>query len=302
MFFVSLNVSAMSEKEVKVSSDGFELSGSLVEADNNRRGVVLLLIAGSGPTDRNGNQVNLVNNSMKQLATELSKLGISSLRYDKRGVGASNNTPLIESELSIKDYINDAKVWLSYLLEHKQYNKIIVAGHSEGALIGSVIAQEDGVDRFISISGVSEPADKLLKKQLSALPEPLLGEANRVLDSLVLGETVNDLPEQLNSIFRPSVQPYLISWFQLDPREEIAKVKVPVLIVHGERDIQVGAKSASELNGSAQHSKLVEIKAMNHIFKQVDQDIQSNINSYNNPNLPISGDLVNTVARFALSD
>lgn len=122
--------------------------------------------------------------------------------------------------------------------------------------------------------------------------------ANTIIDKLVKGETVSDVPSILNSLFRPSVQPYIISWFKYDPQKEIAKLKIPVLIIQGTTDIQVGTDDADRLAKALPKSKLVIIEGMNHILKQAPADRQMNIQTYTQPDLAIKKELIETIIPF----
>jgi uncharacterized protein len=171
-----------------------------------------------------------------------------------------------------------------------------VIGHSEGSLIGMIAA--NNADGYVSIAGAGRPADKILKEQLDKQPQAVKDLSFPIIDSLVTGKTVSNVNPMLFSLFRPSVQPYMISWFRYDPSVEIKKLKIPVLIIQGTNDIQVTLQDASMLakaNGTAQ---LVEIKNMNHIFRIVEGDRNANIATYNDASLPIAGELSNSIVSF----
>jgi hypothetical protein len=96
----------------------------------------------------------------------------------------------------------------------------------------------------ISLSGSARPIDQVVRQQLSNhLPPPLMLRSNELLDSLKAGKTDDNVPPPLQAIFRPSVQPYLISLFRQDPAA-FAKLKMPALIIQGSNDIQVGVNDA----------------------------------------------------------
>jgi alpha/beta superfamily hydrolase len=103
------------EKIVSIETGTGKLEGTLLTDDLKVSKTVALIIAGSGPTNRDGNNPTMINNSLKMLADELAKIGISSLRYDKRGIGESKSSGLKESELRFDNYINDANSWVEYL-------------------------------------------------------------------------------------------------------------------------------------------------------------------------------------------
>lgn len=210
---------------------------------------VALIISGSGPTDRDGNNpLAGKNNSLKMLSGGLAAKGIASLRYDKRGVAASAAAGLKEVDLRFDMYIEDAERWGRLLREDRRFSQLIIVGHSEGALIGTVACRRLGAQGFISIAGAGYPAFEVLETQLKKnMPSDLLSESNAILELLKRGATTEKVPSSLLALFRPSVQPYLISWFRYDPVHELSQLTVPALIVHGTTDIQVSKSDAERL-------------------------------------------------------
>jgi len=262
---------------------------------------VALIIAGSGPTDRNGNSPMMTNNSLKMLATELASVGIASLRYDKRGISQSKSAGMKEAELKFEIYISDAVEWIKLLKDDKSFNQLVVIGHSEGSLIGMIASQNTKVDKFISIAGAGQTADHLIREQLKAQPPMVMEQSTPILDELVKGNTVESVPPFLNSLFRTSVQPYLISWFKYDPQKEITKLEKPVLIIQGTTDIQVNVEDANRLHAAKPDSKLALIDGMNHIFKNADATPLTNMMTYRQPDLPLNGELVKVIGDFILT-
>lgn len=253
---------------------------------------VVLIIAGSGPTDRNGNSsmAGIDPDTYKLLAAGLAARGLASVRYDKRGIGASIAAGTSESNLRFDMYVDDAAAWLEKLHADARFSKAVVAGHSEGSLIGMIAAQRAPLSAYVSLEGAGRPAPALLREQLKRnLPGSLYTQSDAIIAQLQEGHTVANVPAELNSLFRPSVQPYLISWFKYDPAEEIAKVRVPVTIVQGTADIQVSMIDARALKAAAPSARLVVVDGMNHVLKHApDTSSQSAILAgYTNPNLPI---------------
>lgn len=288
------------EQIVSIDTGTGKLEGTLLTDDVKTSNIVALIIAGSGPTDRDGNNPTMTNNSLKMLADELVKAGVSSLRYDKRGVGKSKNAGLKEIDLRFDDYINDASQWIEYLNNLNSFNKIAVIGHSEGSLIGMVASQQKNVDKFISIAGAGQPIDQTIREQLKTQPPIVLEQSTLILDKLLRGETVEKVPTFLKPLFRPSVQPYMISWFKYDPQKEISKLNKPVLIVQGSTDIQVSLMDADELAAANKKADKVVIQKMNHIFKEATLDRQTNFQTYNQPDLPIKQEFVKAIGEFVL--
>lgn len=260
---------------------------------------VVLLIAGSGPTDRNGNVAGLPgpNDSLKLLAEGLAKNGIASVRYDKRGIGASAVSGAKEHDLRFDMYVNDAAAWVQQLRKDTRFSSIAVAGHSEGSLIGMLAAKK--ADAYISIAGTARPAGAILREQLSTkLPPDLLEESDRILAALESGSTAENVPAPLEMLYRASVQPYMISWMKYDPSREIAQLDAPVLIVQGSTDLQVPANDAHALKKANPKADVAIIKGMNHVLKHVDGDIAQQFPSYSDPKLPVVPELIERVSAF----
>jgi len=292
------NIYGQTEKIVTLKTQTGDLEGTLMMPASNSSKTIALIIAGSGPTDRDGNNPSMMNNSLKMLTNELDKNGIASLRYDKRGIGKSRQAGLKETDLRFENYISDVNAWIDNLKNELKFNNIIVIGHSEGSLIGMIASQGSNVSKFISVAGAGQSADKIIREQLKSQPMSVTIPANTIIDKLVKGETVSDVPPILNSLFRPSVQPYIISWFKYDLQKEIAKLKIPVLIVQGTTDIQVGTDDANRLAKALPKAKLVIIEGMNHIMKQAPADRQMNILTYTQPDLALKKELIENIIPF----
>ncbi|WP_211655302.1 alpha/beta hydrolase [Planococcus alpniumensis] len=261
---------------------------------------VAILIAGSGPTDKDGNSLTLTgkNNSLKMLAEELKAEGIAVIRYDKRGVGDNATLAKNESELRFDDYVEDAAAWIRFAKEDERFSDVAVIGHSEGALVGLVAANQQGVDSYVSLTGVGRTADELLREQLSTLPAAQQEEADAILEQLAQGNTVDDVSPELQQIFRPSVQPYLQSWMAYDPIEQVEKLDAQALFVGGTRDLQVPARDVELLHEAKPGSELLIVDGMNHVLKSVPDDQQANMAAYSDPELPLADGLVDRIAEF----
>jgi pimeloyl-ACP methyl ester carboxylesterase len=281
---------------------GGRLYGTLLHPSTNAYAPVVLIIAGSGPTDRDGNNpMGGNNNSLLQLATELAEKGIASLRYDKRGIGQSIKSLQREQSLVFEQNSADAIVWLEWLHEHG-YRKIYIAGHSEGSLVGLVAAQQWPISGFISLAGAGRPIGDVLREQLNSLPDPLKEKAYAYLDTLDNGKKIAEPLPALFSLFRPAIQDYMISWMKLDPATLISKLTIPTIIVQGGHDLQVKTADAKRLSEANPRAELFLIPDMNHVFKPVrSEDPMENLKTYKDPNLPIHPQLIPRIAAFIRS-
>jgi uncharacterized protein len=275
--------------------------GTLLVPEGRGRVPVALIISGSGPTDRDGNSTALPgpNNSLRMLAEGLAANGIASLRYDKRGIAASRKAAPSEADMRFDQFIEDAAAWIRTLRADSRFSTVTVIGHSEGSLIGMVAARDANADAYVSIAGPGENAAETLREQLKPqLPPALYEETERNLEKLVAGETVPDASPLLAPLFRPSVQSYLISWFRHDPAKEIARLKVPVMIVQGTTDLQVKVDDAKALQAAAPRAELMIVEGMNHVLKNVSGDLAAQLPSYSHPALPLPAPLTERISAF----
>lgn len=289
------------ETPITLDTPTGQLAGTLELPAGAEKPRVALLIAGSGPTDRDGNSSLIPgrNDSLRLLAAGLADAGIATVRYDKRGIGGSHGAGSAESALRFEMFVDDAAAWIARLKADPRFASVAVIGHSEGSLIGMLAARQADAAAFVSIAGISDGASTLLRKQLEGkLPPELEKESERILVSLESGVVVDPVPPALATLFRPSVQPYLISWFKYVPAQRIADLTMPVLVVQGNTDIQVDVVQANRLHGARPGAKLEIIPGMNHVFKHVRAVPELQVASYGDPSLPVSPLLVKSIADF----
>ena len=281
---LSVTVRAMEEQSVSLDTPTGKINGKIGLPDAEKPPIVLL-IAGSGPTDMDGNTnsggFSMKNNSLKLLAEGLAQRGIATLRFDKRGIASSSAAAKKESDLRFEDYVADAQGWIDRLSDDSRFSDVFVLGHSEGSLIGMLASVDNPkVKGFISLAG----AGHLVKS---------------INDSLKAGKEVSNIPMGLMTLFRPSVQPYLISWYRYNPQEVIAKLRQPVLILQGDKDVQVSEEDAKLLKQSLPKAQFQILKDMNHVLKTCESvDMQVQQATYANPDLPVQEDLLITIEKF----
>ncbi|WP_114936304.1 alpha/beta fold hydrolase [Mucilaginibacter endophyticus] len=290
------------ESPVTVKTLLGSISGTLaMPKDANGKVPLVLIIAGSGPTDRDGNspKLGLYANIYKMIANELGKKGIASLRYDKRLVGKST-TSIKENEIRFEDYVEDAAALLNMFTADERFSRVIILGHSEGSLVGMMAAFDEPVKGFISVAGAGDSADKILTEQMKSQPAFISDGFNRMLDSLKRGKTTDNIDPALYFIARPSIQKYLMSWFRYNPQREIRKVKAPILIIQGTTDLQVTVGDAEKLKKAKSDAILDIIPNMNHVLKEAPADKEKNKATYNEPDLPLKPEFVTAITNFVL--
>jgi tetratricopeptide (TPR) repeat protein len=286
-------------REAIVTENGLE--GTFVRPGGDGPFPAVLIIAGSGPTDRDGNNnLGLMPASYRKLADALAVAGVASLRYDKRLVGKSADPKLHESDVHFGTFIDDAANWAGWLSRQPGVGSVFLAGHSEGALIASAAAKRVQVAGVVLLTGAGRRIGYVLRSQLAAgpMPETLRAEAAKILAELEAGRKVDTVNPPLFAIFRPSVQPFLISWLSLDPAEEIRNIKAPVLIVWGRRDLQVAEADFQALARARPDAELLVIDTMNHVLKDVGEGREANQLGYSDPALPLAHGLTERIVTF----
>ncbi len=299
LFIYNSNWGQISQKEIFTEINGDTLWGTFTNTQNtiDTTQTLVLIIAGSGPTDRDGNNNVMKNFSLQMLGNDLAKFGYPNIRYDKRGIAKSVNAYIPESKLTFNQNVIDAASFYDYALQ-LGYRKIAIAGHSEGSLIGMLLANEKNAHTFISLAGAGRPISEVLKEQYENTAPIVRDSAHSIIDSLSKGIKVDTLSPWLYSIFRPQIQDYIISWMAINPAEEIAKFHNKTLIIQGTTDIQVTIADAEALHSANPNSELIIIKEMNHIFKKAPEDRALNKKTYNQPELPLHPDLILSIVNF----
>lgn len=288
------------ETQVSITVDDVALYGTLLQPDDGPAIAAAVIIAGSGPTDRDGNSPMLPgkNDSLKMLADALVNQQITTLRFDKRMIGQSTNPALKEADLRFDDYVSDAQAWADYLGNTTKL-PVLLIGHSEGGHIAMVAASQKPFAGLVVIAGPGQHPADLLEQQLSMqLPAGLLEQSKSILTALRNGDTVADTPPTLAALFRQSVQPYLISWFAHDPVTTLENVNAPTLLVYGGTDIQVPISDGELLSNARDNINLTIIDTMNHVLKEVGNDQAAQVASYSDPDLALHKALEPAITAF----
>ncbi len=288
------------QRPIELDTGHGVLYGSLLLPQQDTPPPVVLIIAGSGPTDRDGNNPagGRIDN-LKRLALLLAGEHIASVRFDKRGVAASQPATPDERNLSVEAYVADTVAWAHRLKADPRFGPLILLGHSEGALIATLAAEQAGASAVISLSGSGRPVAEVIREQLAQRLAPAqLAQGTALLDSLQAGQTSLNVPVPLRQVFRPTVQPYLISLLRQDPAAAFAQLKVPALIIQGRNDVQVDVADAELLKAAKPDAQLVLIDGMNHTLRISPRDISGQRETYQNPELPLARELGQRIVAF----
>lgn len=272
------------------------VKGTLVTPISEEKMPLVILLQGSGPTDRNGNQAFMKNDALKKLALEMANNGIASYRFDKRILQAQRLN-IAEKDMRFDDFVTDAVSVLEHFQDDLKFEKIVVLGHSQGSLVG-MLAAKDRADGFISIAGVAQPIDNILTTQIANQMPGLKENVQQTFAEMRATGSSSSYNPMLESIFRPSVQPFILSWMNYDPKEEIAKLEIPVLIINGSNDLQVEEDEARQLKEANPPADLVIMENMNHVLRKIDGDDLENSKSYNEASLPLHPELVPKLVEF----
>ncbi|EKY27684.1 hydrolase, alpha/beta domain protein [Brevundimonas diminuta 470-4] len=288
---------------IELPSSPAPLHGTLLSPEGHAHAAAVI-IPGSGPTDRDGNspQFGIQAATYRLLAEGLAERGVATVRIDKRGIGESAAAGASEAELRFSAYAEDARAWAAEAAAKTGLPCAWLIGHSEGALVAlAAVESGDGkVCGLVLLSGAGRPAGVVLREQLAALPEPLKTEAYAVIEALEAGRTVANPPASLAALFRPAVQPYLISWLTLDPAKLAAAYDGPIFIGQGTTDLQVTLADAEALKAGQPRAELAIWDGVNHVLKVAPAERAANVATYMDPALPLAPGVVEGVADFVL--
>ena len=294
---------ALTERQLTAPGPLAPLSATLLDAG--KRAPVVVIIPGSGPTDRDGNNpLGVTAASYRLLAEALAKRGITTVRIDKRGMFGSKAAVANGNDVTIAEYAADAHAWAKAARTATGAKCVWLLGHSEGSLV-ALAAGQDRRDLcgVVSVSGVGRRFGTVLREQLTANPAnaPILPPALAALDRLEQGQRVDakTLPAPLQPLFGEAIQPYLINLMAQDPAQLAGSLKLPLLVVQGDRDLQVKVTDARALAAAQPKAKLVLVPGVNHVLKSVaTDDPVANFATYADPSLPISTGVVDAIAAF----
>ena len=299
----ALAAAASAERPLTAPGPLAPLSATLLDAG--KRAPVVVIIPGSGPTDRDGNNpLGVTAASYRLLAQALARKGISSVRIDKRGMFGSKASIANGNDVTIAAYAADAHAWARAARGVTGARCVWLLGHSEGSLVALAAAQDRrDLCGVISVAGVGRKFGAVIREQLTSNPAnaPILAPALAALSSLEQGQRVDSktLPAPLQPLFGEAVQPYLINLMAQDPARLAGALKLPLLIVQGERDLQVKVADARALAAAQPKARLVLVPGVNHVLKTVaTDDPAANFATYADPSLPISPAVVDAIAAF----
>lgn len=303
MLSMMIAAAAVAATPMTVPGPKGAIAGTFVNAG--KGSPVVLIIPGSGPTDRNGNNpMGVTAAPYRLLAEALATKGVSTLRADKRGMFGSKAAIADTNAVTIRDYAGDAHAWADALRKQTGAKCVWLLGHSEGGLIALAAAQQPAdICGLILVASPGRKLGAVIREQLNANPAnaPLLPQAMAALSSLEAGKPADTagMAAPLLALFDPKVQPFLIDLLAQDPAALAGRTKLPMLIVRGGKDLQVAQADADALRAARADAKFVGPADMNHVLKDVKGDDRaSNLATYADPSLSVDPSLVDAIAAF----
>jgi uncharacterized protein len=289
---------------IEARSPAGPLKGTLL-APVGTQGPVVLIIPGSGPVDRDGNSTGGVKAATYRLLAEgLGARGVTTVRVDKRGMFASAAKTADANAVTIADYVADVRAWTAVIRKRTRASCIWLLGHSEGGLVAMIAAKNrKDVCGLVLVAAGGRPMGEVLRDQLKANPAnaPLLAEALPAIDALEAGKRVDTskMDPALLPLFGPQVQGFLRSAFSYNPAQLLSGYLKPVLILQGQRDIQVHEIDARILRQSDPRATLVLLPDVNHMLKYItSDDLSANISNYADPDLPLAPGVIDAISKF----
>src|SRR5215475_6372274 len=301
---VALTNAMAAETQVSVEGPSGTLRGTLSSPDGGPKPPVAIIIPGSGPTDRDGNNpLGVTAASYRLLAEALSAKGVSTIRIDKRGMFGSSAAAADADNIRMSDYAADVRAWRQEAQKRASAPCAWLIGHSEGSLVALITAQQPGgICGLILVAGPGRKTGDILREQLKANPAnaPLLAQALAAITELEAGRhvDVSSMHPALAALFRPSVQGFLIDQMSYDPAQLLARYAGPVLVLQGTTDLQISMQDAQRLAGPRPGVTMVTLEGVNHILKIAPADPAANFATYGNSALPIAPSLVEAIASF----
>lgn len=292
------------ESPYTIRSGQLQLAGTLTLPRGVTRAIpVVVIIAGSGPTDRDGNSVMGIRpNSYAQLAWRLAERGIATLRYNKRGLAGTLGTFDI-TKMTLDDFAADARAAAESLAHDARFSSVVLLGHSEGSALALIAARSGPpVAGVISVSGLGRPLGGVIREQLARqFDSATIVRYDTAMAQYLRGEQLKDAPPQLAALFVPINLTFMRSLAAFDPPAAIRAVRQPVLIVQGGRDLQITVADAERLHTARPDAQLVIVPLANHVLKEAaDTTLPSQMQLYQNPALPIMPDVVTAIANWIL--
>ncbi|WP_025743917.1 alpha/beta hydrolase [Aquimarina pacifica] len=299
LFFLLLSIICVAqEKEYNTTTVKVNkfIEGTLVTPYSDASSPLVIFIMDSGAINRDGNDRMSKNDTFKKLSFELARLGIATFSFDKR-LFKIDGLGIRESEISFDHFIQDARSTIDYFKKNGNYTKIVIAGHGQGSLVGMVAAQETA-DGFISIAGNGMVIDKVIVDQIAKQAPGLDKSASAAFKQLKEVGRATGYDPALASIFGYNLQPFMRSWMKYDPAEELSKLEIPIMIIHGDKDIQVELSQAEKLKEVAPDAEYVIIENMNHILKEIKGNRLENHKSYNESWRKIMPQVITSIVNF----
>jgi len=303
-FVVAAAEARAAETFVEVQGPSGILKGTMLAPAAGAKAPVALIIPGSGPTDRDGNNpLGIRAAPYRLLAEGLQGKGVTTVRFDKRGLFASGAAAFNADDVRMSDYAADARAWIVEMRERTAAACVWLVGHSEGALVALLTAQQpDGICGLILVAGAGRKVGALLREQLLANPAnaPILPQALAAIGELEAGRRVDvrGMHPALMAFFRPAVQGFLIDQMSYDPAALLAAYAGPVLVVQGTTDLQISMQDAERLKAARAGVALVALEGVNHVLKAAPAERSDNLATYADPALPIAASVVDAIAAF----
>ena len=295
------------QEELRVTHDG--LQGDLVgtlEGELRPDRPNILIIPGSGPTDRDGNNpLGIKAATYRLLAEGLAQQGFATVRIDKRGMFASASAIPDANAVTVADYVSDVAAWSSEMRRRGAGECVWLLGHSEGGVIAMAAAALDPAP-YCGLLLVAAPGRNLgdvIRAQIAASPGAgfLLPQVDDIIARLKAGQSVpaGEIHPGLLPLFGPQVQGFVASLFQQDPSALLTAHDLPVLILNGRKDIQTPDSDAELLATAREDAELVLLENVNHVLKTVGgEDRAANLATYGDPDLPLAPGVIEAITEF----
>jgi len=280
-------------------------SRAALEVDAPANFPLVILVAGAGKTDRDGNNVDVPGktNSLRQLAEMLRERNVGTLRYDRRGTGEAYKLEVPGIMTSFSQHVVDLAAVIRAAAALPRQGRLIVAGMNEGAWMAMAALNALGeeasvVDGLVVLDASGESPMESLRQSLEGLDWQSREKALEAAKTLVDSGTLIEVPEHLATFFSPGRKDWLATWLAFDPVAALKKVTTPVLLVYGEHDMQVSKAAFAKLASAKPQAGIRVVPGMNYVLKEVHSE-DENYASFTDPTFKVPALLADLLASYA---
>lgn len=266
----------MRAKEIQFQSDGVDLVGEFAAPDTEATYPTALILAGSGPLDRDGNHRRLALNVSRDLAAMADALGWASLRFDKRGIGESGGDYL---STGFYDELADAEAALAWLRQQPNVGPIVIIGHSVGAIYaGEMVSRDPDLAGAVLLATSVKTGGDTLVWQAAQMQDVIVPAPVKLLLRLFRTGVVEQQSKALAKLRATTTDVariqmvkvnarWMREFIEHDPKPSLFQAKVPLLAITGDKDVQVDVADLNVVAATAPDATVHAVSDVDHTLR-----------------------------------